>query len=1001
MKSIMAQTVWFDSDTDNARLFLLEDTANVLVPSQHFDTSSTVMDNAFCLPRGIDYDPSLARLVYCDQANHRVGWIDDPAPEQPGCWYSERVAAHGFRYRHTGEISRYFTDGDDPYFEIGQQLWTAFADETGGDVQINAFNTDFDAVVSRTIHSGIVPGETFRVEDFTLVSDSYSSLYLFYTLQPSNGQRRICWNSDTLKCLGDGDDHTFYRFTHPYDVSIIPPAPVSHPDGYSGSDGFGGYWLADMGGNRLVRMTRDGHIAAATAPDTVIAPHAVSAARDGSCWAIDWGRERVVKVDPHGNIVARTTPCAGSRTPDGAPCIIHPSALDCGGDPDTCYVADYEGNTVYKVSLENGTLGVTRSEAGYFRPSALEVVKTDTGDVLWVADHKSMAPTPVPGTWTPVILPPPTPTPPPGQRYTPLPSTPFPENFRISKNVFGEADISQWPATAPLNLSPMDSEHCWVADRDAGTYMNNEIRRLSPEGCTSIVGNIYHEVSMPIDVKYVGPGVTPSIPPAETRAEIQAKTPTEIQAPKQAEFKDDTPVDTEAEKNAKTFGENPELIATQKQPPDRDNPFTGFYCGHLEEHLPWCRRMHLGYSKNQMHNVIIPYLKSRNSVNDKHISKLVDAIENVYAKYNVIPWVSLSLNRVVAGFSTPDDVTVFFDQYGKAINDWFQILGTRLNHLNTEYDLKPRRYRFENEANVYRYTGKPVIYYETTRHIYPIFKAHLRDASMVISIAATETYHVEAYLRPLLEYHRDHFPKEPLPFDGIQASCHGGRYMHSVDVHYFIQALFRDVFGDAEGMDRFNRLVFWSNENSGFAVGQVSTQGIVYATDRERARQDIKCITQYLSLPGTLMINVDRRLEGDRRPKHKDSFHNLNGLVQNGCGIFDRGAGFISPAQEILELFTRYIHEYRPAFNNRTRAVRVFDWIHRADPGNHRLLVWREFGNEKEMEPIPIPGEWKGIKQVRVLHLIDQTETRCPVDSDDLLLRIRVDDNPLLIIPDP
>jgi len=433
--------------------------------------------------------------------------------------------------------------------------------------------------------------------------------------------------------------------------------------------------------------------------------------------------------------------------------------------------------------------------------------------------------------------------------------------------------------------------------------------------------------------------------------------------------------------------------------PDIDNPLIGFYCGNLEDHLPWCRQMHLGYSKNRMQNIIIPHVKIENTVDERQITKLVKEIETVYTRNGIIPWLSLSLGWAATGFSSPDDVAGFFDRHGPAIDEWFRLLSVRLTNLNAPPELTPRRYRFESEANVYRYTGKPVIYYETTRRIYRIFKTHLPDSTLVISIAAAETFHAEEYLRPLLEYHRDTRPDEPLPFDGIQASCHGGEYMHSVNVHYEMQALFRDIFGDAEGMARFNRLIFWSNENSGFAVGRVSTPGIVYATDRERARQDIKCVTQYLALPGTLMVNVDRRLEGDRRPMHKDSFHNLNGLVQNGCGIFDRGMGFVSPARDLLEVFTRYIHEYRPAINTTTSAVRIFNWIHRKDPGNHRLLVWRESGDPDTVESIPLPGEWKGLEQVWVINLITGTEKQYPIDSVNQVIRMAVDDNPVVITP--
>ena len=99
--------------------------------------------------------------------------------------------------------------------------------------------------------------------------------------------------------------------------------------------------------------------------------------------------------------------------------------------------------------------------------------------------------------------------------------------------------------------------------------------------------------------------------------------------------------------------------------PDIDNPLIGFYCGNLEDHLPWCRQMHLGYSKNRMQNIIIPHVKIENTVDERQITKLVKEIETVYTRNGIIPWLSLSLGWAATGFSSPDDVAGFFDRHDR------------------------------------------------------------------------------------------------------------------------------------------------------------------------------------------------------------------------------------------------------------------------------------------------------------------------------------------------
>lgn len=503
-KQIKARTVWFDSPHDTARLFIFEDTDCVLCQTPRTDLVATVIDNAFCQPQSIDFDPQQSRLIYCDTGNHRVGQVMDPTPELPGCWFAEYQVSNGYDFRSVGELTRYTGEDTNPYHEIGQQICTVNASSTGADITYRSYNTAFQPVNSRPIGTANKVVNAKRLNSLQLVSDTFSSLYLFYTLSDPIKKHQIYWNSDTLKTMINMDQPPrFYRFTYPYDISIIPPHPKNNRLKQSGQRAQAGFWIADMGGNRLVKLNHDGEIVSMTQSEMVVAPHAVSAAWDGSCWAIDWGRETLIKVDTSGNVVARSRRCMPGF--DSSDCLIHPSALACGGDPDICFVADYEGNAVFKVTLESDQFRLTRSNVDYFRPSALEIVPTSTEVIVWVADHASLQSPPVEGIWTPVVLPTTSPSPPPGQRFTPVPPTPVPETYRVSRNVFGDHQLQEWPAAAPMAIAPMGTRHCWIADRDAGSYMRNEVCWVSPEGQISIDGNASHTISMPVDVENVMP----------------------------------------------------------------------------------------------------------------------------------------------------------------------------------------------------------------------------------------------------------------------------------------------------------------------------------------------------------------------------------------------------------------------------------------------------------------------------------------------------------------
>ena len=195
----------------------------------------------------------------------------------------------------------------------------------------------------------------------------------------------------------------------------------------------------------------------------------------------------------------------------------HPLVLDCAGDPNTCFVADYEGDTIYKVILGNHEFSLIKSAATYNRPFALSVQKTyDQNDQLveyvWVSDHVNLNTPPPSGTWTP--LPTYTPVPPtvlPGQpTYTPVPTqipTPYPEKNRITRNRFLESIMfPSYRGAVPVNVSSVGNEinyKCWVSDRDANLKWKNELKLIAPTGITRIRGPEAHNICRPVDVQAV------------------------------------------------------------------------------------------------------------------------------------------------------------------------------------------------------------------------------------------------------------------------------------------------------------------------------------------------------------------------------------------------------------------------------------------------------------------------------------------------------------------
>ncbi len=507
----------------------------IIRQSNDFGKYSIVTNNGYAFPRGLSYDSNQDRLIICDEGNSRVQWIEEVSSE-PGCWYSE---CEGYRvdYLHypKGQISRY-KERSAGFMEIGNHIITALV-STGVDPGMTMFDLNRDDLPLRDVDVKAGPeGTSYYLEDLTLFTDAYSRTSAVYSMHDGTVQNSvICWNSDVFLKQASGPV-TYDHLDHPYDSSVVPPVwtPTATPAPPQGSTATPtpaaptptptstpqpGYWVADMHRNRLVRLNYHNEIQAQTHVEPpvsqptwsplencdLIAPSAVSAAYDGSCWAIDWGRKSVVKIGVDGTRMARTDP-------NVRPGILHPAAIDCAGDPHTCFVADYAGNAVYKVTWNPGTgsLTLTPSEIDYFQPFAIEVQRLEDAygqlwEFVWVSDKKNLQPTPAPGTWTPL----PTWTPVPGAgtpTAVPPTATPYHETRRVSLNRFGFPQYEENVGAVPVGLSAIGDTtnyKCYVADRDANVIGKNEIKLIEPGVMTRIRGDSGHTIRRPTDVEAI------------------------------------------------------------------------------------------------------------------------------------------------------------------------------------------------------------------------------------------------------------------------------------------------------------------------------------------------------------------------------------------------------------------------------------------------------------------------------------------------------------------
>lgn len=527
----------------------LGDSPVVIPIADNSSLYAMIADRGFLRPQSIAYDSASGLLAVAQMANHRINILEDPAQETGGVWISELYNASD---KNTGSVTR-IADSD---IEIRQIGWLAVPEINGGLSSItyrgysfpNHLNDELFPVRTEEMSGSFMDS----IVEMEMVSDDYSSLYHFILTQNSTtGMKTIHWLCDGLLLRSDGRRD---RLTHPYDMDFVPPVwtPTPTPTGSNDLTPLptwtprpDGLWVADMAGHRLVRLNMRGEILASTYTEdvatytptwseyehfTVISPNDVSASYDGSCWAIDWGRNRVVKIGPAGELIAATEPC---DVPDPDQCLgelIHPLAIDCASDPNSCFVADYEGNRVYKLTLSGGSIDLQASSAQYYRPKAIAVSRQylddDLYEMVWVADRWSSEPTPSQN-WTFTPVPTSTPTPLPGTptavSYT---ATPFPELQRASLNQFGEDSFQLvLPCTIPISMSVTtndeNSMYCFVADRDAGWSGSgkNYVRWLKFsrgvfEGETDIGLNDGRIICRPVDVEAVG--VPPTCTPTPT-----------------------------------------------------------------------------------------------------------------------------------------------------------------------------------------------------------------------------------------------------------------------------------------------------------------------------------------------------------------------------------------------------------------------------------------------------------------------------------------------------
>ena len=334
------------------------------------------------------------------------------------------------------------------------------------------------------------------------------------------------------------------------------------------------------------------------------------------------------------------------------------------------------------------------------------------------------------------------------------------------------------------------------------------------------------------------------------------------------------------------------------------------------------------------------------------------------------------------------------------LSGWFNTLRKRIDETWHDQITPPlRRYRILNEWNVFGPKDEEG-YLELCREVYFPFREQMHpDATIVISLASGDN--ACSYLRKLLTrykelYFHPGFPDhEDLPFDGLDLHCRNYDYMHCVKVYREMEATFNDVFEGCADAPQFSDMVIWFAETADIPNGNCTTElglSYEYISDNDMVRHDVKTICQALSLPNVLMINLDKRKDGDWDKKIKDGIYDLYGLINDGFGLWDRGDGVAKFSKDLLRKFALYTYDYRPLPNTVMDEVRVFDWV--KNDVNHRYVLWKDYGIGETQKTLQLPSTWR---TAWVINLVTNEEEYHRLGLP--LITVSVGEDPLLITP--
>ncbi len=382
----------------------------------------------------------------------------------------------------------------------------------------------------------------------------------------------------------------------------------------------------------------------------------------------------------------------------------------------------------------------------------------------------------------------------------------------------------------------------------------------------------------------------------------------------------------------------------------------------VSNHLDWCVDMNIQ---------VAPVRKSDILIGDPQ-DRYFTIFENEFKPREITPYLSLEpMNKF--GVKTLQEVQDYLDNNASQINEWFFKLKMNIDStwpITHQNETRLKRFRFGYEGNTFG-PSDPRAYYYACHAVYPVFRKHLdKDATMVICIAAVAPQMCVDYFRGMLEYYLEiRKPGEPLGFNGIDYHARNYNYKNSVEVYLAFKNVFEEVFENVSDPPNFSDLVFWNTETADYPIGSSQTVwGHVYeyCDYRDLLRYDIKNISQSLSIPNMLMINLDKRMNGNWGDKDLNGIFNIHGLTCDGIGLFDSGEAVISPAVDSLRTFSKYIYNYRPQFNSEVSTVRVFDYV--KDALYHRYVLWNDLGyGTIENYQFQVPSTWEKVIKINLV----------------------------------